>query len=147
MIVFGNREHGRRIAEFAGSSFNWNVDVVAARVEGDKLLGGVVFYGYTGASIRVTLAGFQPNWANRDLLFVAFDYPFRQLSCRNLFVQLAASNTKSLELAKNLGFKIVATVPDVYVTGDELILGMRREECRFLDITPRSLQTGKGAEE
>ena len=62
-------------------------------------------------------------------------------------MQLDASNTKSLELAKHLGFKIVATVPDVYVAGDELILGMRREECRFLDITPRSLKLGKGAEE
>jgi RimJ/RimL family protein N-acetyltransferase len=146
MIAFGNREHGRRIAEAAGSSFNWSVDVVAARVEGDKLLGGIVFYGYTKASIRITLAGFQPNWANRDLLLVAFHYPFRQLECRNIFVQLDASNTKSLELAVNLGFKIVATVPDVYVAGDELILRMRRKECRFLDITPRSLKLGKGAE-
>ena len=146
MIVFGDREHGRKIAEAAGSSFNSNVDVVAARVENDKLLGGIVFYGYTKVSIRITLAGFQPNWANRDLLLVGFHYPFGQLGCHSVFVQLDASNTKSLELAGNLGFKIVATVPGVYATGDELILRMRREECRFLDITPRSLKLGKGAE-
>lgn len=142
MIRFNYRPDGYRIAKEAGQPFNPAVDVVISRVEDGKLLGGVIFNGFTGASIAIHMAGFDPHWVNRDMLWVAFDYPFRQLDCKKLFGLLPSSNQKALEIDLKLGFKKVAVIPEVYPDADMVVLEMRREDCRWLNLTPRELRRG-----
>jgi hypothetical protein len=61
MIEF-NKRHGEKIAEAAGFLFNPTHDVVVARTDDrGKLLGGVVFYDYTGRSISMHVAGFDSD--------------------------------------------------------------------------------------
>lgn len=143
MIVFGNIDHGRAIASASGTVFNPEVDQVIARVENGQLLGGVTYQGYTGASIQMHMAGFDDNWANRDMLWVAFDYPFNQLGCKKVFGQVPESNTRALEIDLKLGFKIVAKVEDVFPDGACYVLALAREDCRWLKLKPRSLAAGK----
>lgn len=142
MIEFSNHEHGYRIAEAAGCFFNPACDQVISVFDKGKLLGGNVLTGYTGASIHLHTAGFAPKWATRDFLWVAFAYPFLQLGCKKVFGQVPESNTRALEIDLKLGFKVVARIEDVFPDGACLVLALAREDCRWLNLKPRSLKLG-----
>lgn len=139
MIVFNDPIHGQVIAEAAGTQFNVLADVCIAREEDGVLLGGVVFQNFTGASIGLHVAGFDPHWINKDMLWVTFHYPFVQLNCKKIFGQVPASNKRALEFDLKLGFKIEATISDVFEDGDCVVVSMRREDCRFLKVRPTGL--------
>ncbi len=141
-IEFGREEHGHRIAREAGCTFNPAVDKVIAVTSAGKLLGGNIYQGYTGASIQLHMAGFEPSWATRDFLWVAFDYPFNQLGCRKVFGQVPETNTRALEIDLKLGFKIEARIDDVFPDGACILLSLAREDCRWLKLKPRGLKPG-----
>lgn len=141
MIEFNNAKHGERIAAAAGTTFNPFVDVsIAAVTQQGNLLGGVVFTGYTQASIGMHAAAFDRRWASIDMLWVTFHYPFVQLNCKKIFAQVPASNSKALEFDKKLGFKEEARIKDVFPDGDLVVLAMLREDCKWLGIKPRLLK-------
>lgn len=139
MLITGHEWYGRRIARAAGAYFNPECDVAIARIEGAELYGGVTYQGYTGegGSIHMHIAGFRANWMCRDFLWMIFDYPFNQLDCRKVFGQIAKSNTRSLEIATRLGFKVEHEVEGVFPDGPCLYLGLVRENCRWLSYNPR----------
>lgn len=142
MISFNIVEHGHRIAKEAGTHFNPAVDIVIARVSNSgELLGGVVYTNYTGASIGIHVAGFRPDWLNRDMLWVTFHYAFVQLGVKKVFAQMREANTKALEFNRKLGFKIVAKVADVFPDGACILSSLAREDCRWLDLKPRELRS------
>lgn len=147
MIVCSNNLHAARICEAAEVVHNPFADQVIARVEGDTLYGGVVFQNYTGrgGSIQMHMAGFVRNWANREMIWAAFDYPFTQLGCKKVFGPVRASATETLEIDRRLGFKVEAVVEDVFPDEACVILALAREDCRWLKLKPRTLQRGKEA--
>lgn len=136
MILVGNPEHGHTIARHSGSVFNPAVDVVIARVHNGELMGGVIYNGYTGASINLHVYGIHPKWANKDMLWMTFHYPFVQLGCTKVFGQIPANNKHALDFDLKLGFKIEARIADVFPGEDLIVVSMRREECRWLGIRP-----------
>ena len=142
MIEFGNVAHGHAVAQAAGGKFSPDVASVISRSERGVLLGGIVYEGYTGASVCMHVASFAPLWVNRDLLWVSFDYPFTQMGCKLVLGEVASTNPKALAFDLNLGFKLEATIRDAVPGGDLLILTMRRDDCRWLKIKPRTLQRG-----
>ncbi|MGI9135794.1 MAG: hypothetical protein ACR2JS_01890 [Candidatus Nanopelagicales bacterium] len=146
MILLNVPEHGHAIANAARCYYNPACDQVISRVDQEgELLGGVIFQGYTGTSIHMHMAGFVDHWANRDLIWCVFDYPFNQLGCKKVFGQVCEANTKALEIDLKLGFKIVAKVDDVYPEGACLVLAISPEECRWLKVKPRALRSLRGA--
>jgi hypothetical protein len=92
--------------------------------------------------IHVAAAG-EVNWSNRDLLWAVFDYPFNKLGVSVILGQICGSNIDALKLNRHLGFKVVAEIPDAHMDGDLVIMAMRREDCRFLDIKC-PLRTARG---
>lgn len=140
MIVFDKPQFGRVIAEAAGTAFNPEVDRCIARVENWELWGGVVYQNFTGASIGIHVAAFRDDWINKDMLWVTFHYPFVQLGCKKLFGQVPASNRKALEFDLKLGFKIEATIADVFPDGDLIVVSMHRDDCRWLKVRPTGLK-------
>ena len=74
------------------------------------------------------------NWMSRDLLWAAFDYPFNVLGVKVILGQICGSNEDALRLNRHLGFKVVAEIPDAHMDGDLVIMAMKKEECRFLNI-------------
>ena len=140
MIEFNNRDHGYRVAEAAGVQYNPACDVVISRSKNNQLLGGAIFTSYTGASIHVHIAGFHPRWINNDMLWVSFNYTFIQLGCKVLFGQVPVTNSKALEFDLKIGFKEITRIDDVFPDGGLILLAMRREECRWLKLKPRSLK-------
>lgn len=144
MIQLNNPDHGYIIASGAGVCFNPAVDMVIARVVDGTLRGGVIYNGYTGASINLHVWGRDSKWADRDMLYMTFHYPFEQLSCRKVFGQIPANNTHALDFDLKLGFKIEARIPEVFPDEDLIVVSMKREDCRWLKIRPSNalLRTG-----
>lgn len=132
MITFGNHLHGRVLARASGCSYNPESNVVISREKDGKLLGGVIYQAYNGASIVIQVASFDPHWLDRDMLWMAFHYPFEQLDVQKLFTQTPSNNLKALDFNRKLGFKDEARIAGVFRDADLVIRSMRREECRWL---------------
>jgi RimJ/RimL family protein N-acetyltransferase len=139
-LVLNVPENVRTIAKSAGVHFNPECDVAVYRTLEEKLLGGVIFQGFTHASIEVHVAGFEPNWLNRDLLWVVFDYPFNQLGVSTVFSRIRESNPKALEFNLKIGFKVVHRIDGVFPDGQCIVTSLTRDNCRWLNIRPRTLQ-------
>jgi RimJ/RimL family protein N-acetyltransferase len=138
VIAAGNLNHAKSIAEEVGVFFNPACDHVISRARSGRLLGGVIFTGYTTKSIAIHVAGFDKHWINSDMLWITFDYPFNQLGVTKLIGHVPSSNPKALDFNRKLGFKEEARVADVYPDGDLVILSMHRDNCRWLKLRPRS---------
>jgi hypothetical protein len=148
MIAPGTHEQARIIAEAAGVFFNPECNHSIVRVEGDKLLGGVIYQGFTGASIRMHAVGFVPRWIDKDMLWISFEYPFGQLGVNKILVHVHSTNLKSLAFTTKLGFKEEAQITGVYPDADLVIMSMCREDCRWLKRGHRrgTVHEGRSAE-
>jgi hypothetical protein len=133
MIIHGTHEHALAIAQGAGVIYNAVCDVAIVRIEDEGLLGGVLYQGYTGASIRGSMVGFHPRWIDRDMLWMAFHYPFDQLGVNKVLGFIHSTNLKALDFNRKLGFKEEARISDVFRAADLVIMSMRREDCRWLE--------------
>ena len=94
----------------------------------------VGFNNFMPHSCQIHIGATDSNWISKDLLWATFDYPFNKLNLRVIIGQVCADNADALRLNRHLGFKIVAEIPDAHMDGDLVIMTMRKEDCRFLDI-------------
>lgn len=152
MIHIDNAAHGQSIMEATGGDYSRVTMEVISRTEqgpnGSELYGGVVYENYTGkgGSVLVHIAGFVPNWINRDMLFIMFDYPFRQLECKQAFCQVRSKNAHTLEFCKSFGWEEVITLEGVFPDDDMILMRMRKETCRFLNVKPRNINSRRTIE-
>lgn len=140
-LVINNAAYGIVMAERAGAAYAHN-DRNIARVRDGTLMGGVVYSNYTGESIGMHTASWHPRWVNRDLLWIAFDYPYNQLLVKRIFGQVPEDNIPAQRFNLNLGFSYVARIDGVYKGGVAcLVMKQERSECRFLSLKPRGVQS------
>jgi hypothetical protein len=133
---------GPQIAEAAGAAYNAALDINICTVTDEVLQGGVMFSDYTGESIQAHIAGFKPHWLTRDLLWTMFHYPFNQLGVKRIFGPVPENNLKALEFDLKLGFTPAVRIEGIYPGNVACVLmRMDREDCRFLKLTPRSIQS------
>lgn len=137
MIEAGNLDHIAAIERACGHVFNHRADVCLSRSVGEKLLGGVIYEGFTKASIQAHVAGFEPFWLDRTFLWMMFDYPFNQLKVGRVFCQIQESNSVALEFNRKLGFKEVCRIDGVFLDGACVLTELTRENCRWLDLKKR----------
>lgn len=138
MIELGNREHIARIEKACSLIFNFRSDVCISRSHDGKLLGGVIFDGFTGGSIQAHVAAFAPFWLNRRFLWMMFDYPFNQLGVGRVFCNIRGANAEALEFNLKLGFKEVVRLDGVFPHDECVITSMSRDECRWLNLQQRA---------
>lgn len=131
MIFLNNPEHGRRIAARSGTTYE-PIDGVLSRGVGDELYGGVLYKGYNRHSVSMHFAGFRRGWATPDLIYGGFDYPFAKLGCVKVFASIPETNLRALRVAHKLGFKPQAYVSGVFADGGLIVMGMERDQCRWL---------------
>lgn len=141
-IILNSEHCSIEIAERAGCYWDTRTCTSIARVKDNELLGGVIFSGFTGESIGIHSASWGDHWMNRDLLWITFDYPFRQLRVQRIFGQVPESNWAARKFNENLGFRYVNRIEGVF-RGNEacLLMCMERHECRFLRIKPRNIKS------
>lgn len=143
MIVFNNKEHGYQIAKAIPRSFNPAVDQVISNVTSEgNLLGGVIYEGMTSNCIFMHQAGFSKKWMSADLLWVLFDYPFNQLDLGVVCGTIPSSKSELLDFNLRLGFKVECVVRGAYKDGDLIVMAMRKAECRWLTVKPKSVKRG-----
>ena len=141
MIHTGNSDHGVVIMRSIKSDFTPVTMEVISRTEKGILLGGVIYENWTGpgGSCLVHIAGFTKNWINRDMLWIMFDFPFRQLDCKLAFAQVAAKNTIARAFCESIGWEELHTLEGVFPDDDMVLLRMKRDTCRYLKLKPRTI--------
>lgn len=138
---------GKWVQERANCPYNPEVDIACGVVNDSYpptspmfIRGGVVFTQFSGSAIWIHVAGRNETWITRDFLWFTFDYPFRQLGCGHLYGIVEVANEHTLNFDLKLGFRVVATLEGLYPSGNGVVIAMRRDECRFLNLKPRAIR-------
>lgn len=124
------------VAEQAGCSAHAWAGYVCLGLEDETgmLVAGIVLESFTGRSANMHVAGVGKNWVNRNLIMTCFLYAFDHLGLKRITGLVPASNAAALAFDLHLGFKLEHTLIDGAKDGDLHILGMRREDCRYLKL-------------
>lgn len=133
-----------RVAQYVGEKVSASgfANYTGIGLEQDgKLIAGVLFDYYNGASMNAHIAGEGKTWLNRRFLHFIFWYPFEQLKIKRLTVLIPRSNSDSLRFVRHLGFELEATLKDAAPDGDVLLFRMFREQCKWLKLRVKHEQT------
>lgn len=134
---------GKRIMDRTGGVFHDDTDhVVSMHLHDEagvaRLGGGVVYNGFIGGSIQLHMAGSEIHWANRDFLWLVFDYVFCQLGCIKAWGLVPETNIRALRVDLRLGFLIEGYLREALWGGETMIiLGMKKDRCKWLNWTPK----------
>ncbi len=144
MIDFNVPPYGYAISKGCGYGphFNHCVDTSIAHVSDTDghLLGGVIFTQFTGRTVTIHVAAVDKKWLSHDMRWVLANYAFDLLKCEAVIAQVNGSLDNVLDIASRIGFKKVARVPDYFIGYDLVILCLKREDCRWLNLKPRCIQ-------
>ena len=133
-VVTDNQEHLRGwITGVLGMQFSPYATFIGQEIDGE-VKAVVAYDNIMDKSCLMHTASIVPNWISRDLLWACFDYPFNKLGLRVILASVASTNKEALKLDRHLGFVDKAYIEDAHADGDLVILAMRRENCRWLDI-------------
>lgn len=115
--------HDETVAEWVGTKvgkpFHAPFTAIGAIDAKGALQGGLVFTGYNGSSIELSLAG---NLTGRGLWRVVLAYAFGQLGCSRLQIHTAADNRTVRRLAPRLGFTFEGKSRNFYGNGRDALL-------------------------
>lgn len=133
-------DRSREVQTFVRAQFAappaWNPDAVAIGVEKDgQIIGGVVLEGFTQCDVNLHMAGVG-RWATPELIVRVFHYAFVILRLRRVTALVRAKNANSLAICHKMGFTVEGVKRHAFVDDDLIVLGMTREECRFLGKQP-----------
>jgi RimJ/RimL family protein N-acetyltransferase len=133
-VVTDNQDHLRGwISGVLGMQFSPYATFIGQEIDGE-VKAVVAFDNILDKSCMMHTAAIVPNWISKDLLWACFDYPFNILKVKVILASVASTNEEALKLDRHLGFKDKAYIEDAHIDGDLVILAMRREDCRWLDI-------------
>lgn len=98
---------------------------------GGELRAGVVYTNYSGANVFASIA--VDGAINRRFLHAIFYNPFAAWGVRHISCAIEESNVKSLRLCRHMGFVDEGRMRESAVNGEDvIILGMLKNECRFI---------------
>lgn len=126
------------------TSFRNDAKTIAIERRGD-ISGVVVYDTFSPVDCNMSAASDGTGyWMSRSFLRAIFMYPFVQLGFRRVTAIVASRNKQSLNYCMNMGFKVEGFCPHAMADDDAVILGMLRENCRFIPETLR-IQNYPGA--
>jgi len=101
--------------------------------EGGAIKCGVVYDGFSGTDIFMSIAAETPKWCNRGNLRMFFDYPFNQLGCARVTAMVAKGNKRARRMNEGLGFTLEGTHKKALAGGQTAIsYGMTKEDCKWI---------------
>ena len=98
----------------------------------DKLIASVIYTRYRWPDIEIGIHSVDKRWCNRRTLRYIFGYPFIQLKCKRVTAVTDPAVPAVCIFLKRIGFVEEGRLRDVYPTGDGLILGILRGECKWI---------------
>ena len=133
-VVTENQDYMRAwLSRVLGEKLPDNTTCIGQEKDGN-LIAVVGYCGVNEKSCVMHNAAIEENWISKDLLWACFDYPFNQLGVKVILATVSSNNEEALKLDRHLGFEDKAYIEDAHIDGDLVILAMRRENCRWLDI-------------
>lgn len=140
-VVLGQDDRiGHFVMHYAGGSYVSGRGVGIGLEENGKLLAGVLYEDYNGASVLGHVAALPGKaWLNREFLWICFAYPFCQLHVKKIIGLVGEKNEAAREFDENLGFVLETALKDAHPDGSLLVYSMTREQCRWLNIKLRKI--------
>ena len=121
-----------------GINARFDSESVAVAVDnGEQILGCVIFHGYNGANVQMSIVTTCQKWAGKDYIHQCFEFAFKHLGVAHISTFVREDNQKSLTLTERLGFtvegKMRSSVMDMEGNiHDGIVFGMLKQECRWL---------------
>lgn len=97
-----------------------------------RLLGAVVYDGFTPYDCNIHLAVDDRRCVTRQVLRAVFEYPFVQLKLDRVTALIAAENEASVDFCERINFSFEGFKRCALAGEDELIYGMLKTECRWI---------------
>ena len=100
-------------------------------INGSNLIAGVVYHDYQPESrnIQMSMAAISPMWAKKETIGKLLQYPFDQLNCFKIFLNIGIDNVKALKTMKHIGFIQEAILQHVHGKDQHCaILGMLKSD-------------------
>lgn len=119
-----------------GFSGEWPKDSVALKItdEASAVKAVIVYNHFHEASCCAHVAtDGSKNWATKGMLYGVFYYPFVQMNLRRVTFPIAEKNIKAQMMALRLGFHFEARLLDGCIDDNEVIMGMLRAECPWIN--------------
>lgn len=138
-IVADQKERvGAWVAKRIGRNAPWGAyEAIGLECDGELIAGMVVESYVKKARCCVHLAGDGKRWLNREYLNFCCRYMFDQLGCNVVIGLVNADNEAALTFDKHFGFKECTRIADGAGDCDLVVLTLRREDCRWLDMKVR----------
>lgn len=95
-----------------------------------KIVAGVIYENWNGKSVVCHIA--ITGQVNRPFLKTICGYGVYGLGAEKAIAPITSNNTKSIKVAKVLGFTEEARIKDAAPDGDIILFTMTPEQCRFL---------------
>lgn len=101
-------------------------------IDGENLLGGVVFHGYMPEyrAIEWSAAATSPAWLSLPIINEIMEYPFKQLGCNRITAAIAKKNLRAQKFHFRFGFKHEGTIRRGFGNQDAMIFGMLQSDWR-----------------
>lgn len=112
------------------------------RVERGRLIGVVGFANFTDACCELHCAG-EGNWVSREFIRTVFGYAFANV--RVIIGLMASGNKRALRFARHAGFREDGRIEGAHTDGALVVMSLRREECRFIEVTEHGTQVEAAA--
>ena len=126
-------EYRDTMAEVLEADFSSMYHTWLTSVDSDGCVkGGVIYSRFGDANCEMSVVVLHPCAVRAALLRAYFSYPFDQLRLHRVTAIVRASNTKSLDFCRRLGFEFEAHLRKWYEHEDALQLVMFRETCKWL---------------
>jgi RimJ/RimL family protein N-acetyltransferase len=134
-VTTDNQKHLKVWLESGFNAYLPENTLCIGQLKDDELVAVVGFCNFLPKSCEMHVASKEnSNWVNKDFLWASFDYPFNQLNLNVIIASVEKSNENALRLNQHLGFKVKAEIPDGHLHGDLVIMTMRKEDCKWLNI-------------
>lgn len=135
MIVQGEIV-GRWVCEKAGGSWTHICQAIGLE-KNNKLVAGIMYDAYTGASIMMSSRIDNPELVTREWLYAIVDYPFNKLNVKRVSAITNVNNHKAIKANEHWGFKREHVLRDYFPDGDAILYCMFKDECRWLKLGNR----------
>lgn len=133
-LIYGQEDRLLPWAEERIGAGHFRRDAYSIGLEKDgNLVAVVVFDNFSAVDAHMHIASDGTGaWMSKSLLLAAFAYPFTQLGLRRVTGVVPAKNQAAINFDKHLGFEQEGYCPHALPDDDAVILGMLRENCRFI---------------
>jgi RimJ/RimL family protein N-acetyltransferase len=113
-------------------------------LEDEKLIAGVLFDSWNGASVNMHVAAVPgKRWMTKSFLAIVFDYAFNQLRVKKIIGLVGADNLPAQQFDLHIGFSLEATLSNAHPSGDLLLYTMERSQCKWLKLAEKEPWHGK----